>query len=500
MLRPCASASAICGAALATALSSTAAAQVTLVERVRIQGGFIAEQRPSPQQRIDDWHIGVLPDLTLISTTRRSEVSVGYGFNGRLHTDYPNQIAHTLSMSGRFDLSSRTTLLTSAFLSKSSITNLLLTTPTSQSPTTLLPTSASTDIVTAFVGQGLSHELSPTVRVQQSTSATFFTALEPAPPLDSFGGQLGASIERVWDRDAIGPEASVGYSLVRAAPPFRNQDVVLVNGGPHWRRDWNEQVSTTVAGGVAGLVSVSGSTSNVVAPFGRGNLLYTIEPGLGWSLTASTGVTPNPLTGQAIRAHQGSFQAFAPISEMRRIYGAATLGYLRGSLVDLTGRGDQSFNSANVDLELIWRPIDRIELFARYTFLAQIMDDARETTLPSFLRDSFLVGFGLSSQPAEVGRGRGRAGAGEPDGFPQRVDQRDAPGEREDGGGPDATSDRRERPPEGIGGTRWNFTTPARPSEDEDEHPRNQLTPRPAVPSPTRPNDMRAPQGPPRRP
>ncbi len=478
-------------------LSSTAAAQVALVERVRIQGGFLTEKRPAPQERLDDWHIGILPEIALVATTARSEVSVGYGFAGTLHTTYPNQIAHTLSLNGRFELSPRTTLLTNAFLSKTTMTNLLLTTPTTQSPTALLPTGTSTDIVNSTVGQALAHELTDHVRVEQNASATFFTALEPAPPLDSFGGQLGGSIERVWERDAIGPEATVGYSLIRAAPPFRDQDFILVNGGPHWRRDWSRTISTNVAAGVAGLISPDGSAENVVAPFARGAFLYTIEPGLGWSFTATTGVTPNPLTGQAIRAHQGVFNAFAPISTEAQLYAAATIGYLRGSLVDLAGTFDQSFHSANTDVELVWRPTPIVEVFARYTFLAQIMDDTSAVGLPSFLRDSFLVGFGLSSRPPDPTAGRGRAGIGDGEGFGQRVDQGDAPGGRDDEA-PDA-QERRERPPEGVSGTRWIFTTPARPAEDEDE-PRNQLTPRPAVPAPQqRPNDLRPPQNQPRR-
>ncbi|OJY15889.1 MAG: hypothetical protein BGO98_24830 [Myxococcales bacterium 68-20] len=495
MYRPCAIA--ICGAALATTLSSTAAAEVTLVERVRVQGGFIAEQRPAPFERINNWHLGILPDIVLTSRTARSEVSVGYEFSGALHTVYPSQIAHSLFLNGRFELSPQTTLLTNAFVTKTTMTNLLLTTPTTQSPTALLPTGTGTDLVMSTVGQALSHELSPFVRVGQRASATFFTALEPAPPIDSFGGQFGASLERVWERDAFGPEASVGYSIVRAAPPFRNQDFVLADGGPRWRRDWSRTISTTVAGGAAGLVSANGSSDTVVAPFARASFLYNIEPGLGWSVTASTGVTPNPLTGQAIQAHQGAFQAFTPISEPARLYGAATIGYLRGTLVDLSGRGDQSFHSANANVELIWRPTERIEVFGRYTFLAQIMDDMRSSTLPSFLRDSIFVGVGLSSHPRDLvdGRGRGRAGIGEAAEFGQRVDRGDAPGVRDEDG-TDALQEGRERPPAGVGGTRWNRTSPAGPGDDEDEQP-DRLAPRPSVPSP--PSEPRAPGNGPRR-
>jgi len=467
------SAIAICGALLTT-ISSTAAAQVTLVERVRVQGGFLTEQRPAPQPRIDDWHIGVLPEIALVAATPRSEVSVGYGFSGALHTSYPNQIAHTLSLNGRFELSPRTTLLTNAFLSKSTLTNLLLTTPTTQSPTTLLPTGTSTDTVTSTVGEALSYEVSPRVRAEQHATATFFTTLEPAPPLDSFGGLVGGSIERVWERDAIGPEATVGYSLIRAAPPFRDQDFILGNAGPHWRHDWSQRVSTLVAVGAAGLVSPDGSAQSFT-PFARGSFLYTIDTDLGWSLTASTGVTPNPLTGQAIQAHQAALHAFAPISTEARLYGAATIGYLRGALVDLSGDNDQSFHSANSDLELIWRPNDRIEVFGRYTFLAQIMDDASAVGLPSFLRDSFLVGFGLSSRPPELAAGRGRAGVGEGAGLPQRVDRGDAGAGGRDASAPDG-DERRERPPAGVNGTRWSEPAPAEPAENE-PRPANEQRP-----------------------
>jgi hypothetical protein len=469
---------AICCGALVSTLSPVAFAQVALVERVRVQGGFLTEKRPAPQERLDDWHAGVIPELSLVSISPRTAVSVTYGFSGALHTTYPNQIGHSLTLDGRFDLSPRTTLITSAFLSKSTLTNRLLTQPVAGTPTTLLPTGSSTDTVTATVGQGLAYEVSPNVRAEQHTSGTFFTALEPAPPLDSFAVVLGGSVERVWERDAVGPEASIGYSAIRAAPPFPDQDFILGNAGPHWRHDWSRTISTLVAGGAATLVSPNGSAETVIAPFARGSFLYTIDTGLGWSVTASTGVTPNPLTGQAIQAHQAAFNAFAPISTAHQIYASATVGYLRGALVDLAGSTDQGFHAANADIEIAWRPSDRVQIFGRYTFLAQIVDDASSpnVALPSFLRDSFLVGFSLSSHPPDIGagrRGRGRAGVGEGTQFPQRVDRAD--GARGGGGGggdenaPDA--ERRPRPPEGVNGTRWITTTPARPPEDQDRDP-----------------------------
>lgn len=474
------------GGALVTTLSSTVAAEVTWMERVRVQGGFITEERPAPAERLDDWHIGVLPELMLSASTERSEVDVGYGFSGALHTEYPNQTAHTLTLSGRFDLSRRTTLLTSAFLSKTSMTNLLLTTPTAQAPTSLLPSGTSTDIVNSNVGQALAYELTEEVRVEQTASATFYTALEPAPPLDSFGGLVGASIERSWDRDAIGVEASGGYSLVRAAPPFQSQDFVLVSGGPRWRRDWSRTINTNVAGGAAAIISPDGSTAGLVAPFARGALLYTIEPGLGFGVTATTGVTPNPLTGQAIRAHQASFNAFTPIVAEAQVYGAATIGYMRGSFVDLGGRFDQHFHAATADVEVLWRPRPLVEVFARYTFLGQLMDDTGAAGFPTFLRDSILIGFGISSRAGGIDeanmRARRRAAGG--GGFGQRVDRADVPaGPSEDR--PDALQEQRERPPEGVGGTRWNVTRP----EDADEQG-VQLTPRPGV-QPPRPEERR---------
>src|SRR5262249_51800450 len=152
----------------------------------------------------------------------------------------------------------------------------------------------STDIVTAGVNQGIGHEVTENVRAEQHVAGTYFTTLAPAPPLDSFAGTLGGSMERVWEHDAVGPEATVGYSLIRAAPPFRDQDFILGNAAPHWRRDWSRSVSTLLAAGVAGLVSPNGSAESVIAPFARGSLLYTVEDQTGFSLNVSTSVTPNP--------------------------------------------------------------------------------------------------------------------------------------------------------------------------------------------------------------
>lgn len=468
---PRSTALAIC-AALVTTLSSTASAQLSLVERVGLQDGLIVERRLPTEERRIDWQASLMPGISLVSITPRSELSVGYLLRGTLHAVGSSELAHSFLHNGRFELSPRTALFTSAVVTNTTLTNYLLTEPTSRLPTTLFPIGTSPSVLTGNVVEGLAHELGPRVRAEQLATGTFFRALAPAPPLDSFSAVLHGSVERVWERDAVGPEASVGFGLVRAAPPFQDQDYGFGDAGLHWRHDWSWTVSTLVAGGVAALVTPDGSAAPLVAPFAHGSLLYTLDVDAGLTLTASTGVTPNPLTGQALAAHRGSLRGAAPISRHARLYASATVGYLRGSLIDATGDEGRGFHAASSDLEIVWWPAPTVGAFGRYTFNVQLADD-RTGPLPSFMRDTFLAGFTLWSRPPEAAGQRGgmRGGSGDGVQFPQRVDRADGAAGRFEGDGADDQPRPSERPPEGVNGTRWNPATPARPTQSPDPEP-----------------------------
>jgi hypothetical protein len=442
------SAVAICGALLV--LAPCANAQTALIEGARVQAGYIHETRPATPA-VDDLSIGVLPELTLLSIAPRTRLSLTYALAGILHSFYASEIDNSLTLQAAFDVSKRTTLTLSAYAAQTTLNNYLLTQPAA---TTGAAIAGGTTVITTGVGQALSYELSPRVRVDELTSATYFKTLPPSVQLDSFNGTLGGSIERSWVKDGLGLEATAGYSNVNATAPTPDQSYVLGTLAPRWRHDWSRTVSSLVAAGASALLTPDGSADPLVLPFARGSLLYT--PGDStFELVAATGITPNLLTGQTLQSTDVSLRALTPISTRAQLFLVGSVGYSHGNLVDrVTPANQYGFDSGLGDAELLWQVSPYVQLFGHYSIIAQ--DAAIDASAiasgftPSFVRNSFLLGIALFSRSAAQGGGGGGGGAGgAPDvetRFPQRVDRTDS---TLGGGGEEAPRDQAQPPPRG---------------------------------------------------
>ena len=102
------------GAVLLT-LEASAQAEVTVTERLRIQGGFISQSPPPPAPRLEDLFIGAVPELGVFWARPSSLVSLNYQLTGAFHTlSGASEIANRLVLASLWDVSSRTTLLVSA--------------------------------------------------------------------------------------------------------------------------------------------------------------------------------------------------------------------------------------------------------------------------------------------------------------------------------------------------------------------------------------------------
>jgi hypothetical protein len=160
--------------------------------------------------------------------------------------------------------------------------------------------------------------------------------------------------------------------------------------------------------------------------YARGSLAYTVTD-VTVDLTASTSIIPAPLTGQVMRAHQGTLHGAAPISSHRRLFAAASIGYLHGDIVDRVNlANNQTFDTLLADVDLSWQVRPLVSLFARYQFVAQITETNQLGFNPSILRDMVLFGVLLSSRPPEASGSAWTDPAG-PTRLPQRVDRSDAP-------------------------------------------------------------------------
>jgi hypothetical protein len=194
---------------------------------------------------------------------------------------------------------------------------------------------------------------------------------------------------------------------------------MTVSLGPRWRHDFSDRLSTFAAAGGMLILSPDPGTGIVLASAARGSLLYTVGTAARLDLSATSGAEPNILTGQILRTHQVSLRASFPISERHRVFGGASIGYLRGGPVRVR-RANLSgdFQGVVVDADLSWLATESVQLFARYQVFDQVADSTPPISNPNVIRGAAIIGIQFSSQAP----GRAIVSFREP----QRVDRSDA--------------------------------------------------------------------------
>ncbi len=399
------------------AMPATAAAQDVVSERLRVQGGFTHEDR-SGQAGIDDVWLGGTPEISFVFAMPRTFTQLTYALTATAHTQLPFEIANRLTLGISHDVSKTTTVFGTAELFQTSLSNLLVSRPAAETELAVLP-AGDTRFVGARATEGLSWEASPLVRIGQSLDASMVTSLDSART-KSYLANATVSADRTWKYDALGVDARGGYASNQVTTRV-TQKTVAVSLGPHWRHDVSAQLSTFVAAGGTLILSPDPGTGIVLASAARGSLLYTVGASR-LDLTAVSGAEPNILTGQILRINQVSLRASFPISERHRVFGGASVGYLRGSDVFVRrANPSNDFQGALADAELTWLPAESLQVFARYQFYDQIADSAVDPASPlshpDLLRHSAIVGIQFFSEPPDrTPRFR----------EPQRVDRSDA--------------------------------------------------------------------------
>jgi hypothetical protein len=446
------SAIAVCVALVA--VSGHADADPAVAERLRVQGAYVTETQPAPQRRVHDVFVSAVPELSLVWQSRGSVVNLMYSLTGTLHPfSGASEIANRLALLSSFSVSKQTTLNLGAMAAQTSVTNLFISQPATGSTIAVFPP-AGARLITAQATQAIAHELTPRLRLDQQTDATFTTTLAPSPPLDTFTFGAGLGLERMWRYDGVGVETRAIYAVVRTAPPTPVQKVATTTLGPRWRHDWSRSLSSLVTVGGTLVSRLDSGVEPVVAEYARGSLLYTVDE-TSAGLTVGTGVVPNPLTRQLVHAHSASVYCATPLSRRARVYAGGSVGVQRANLIDPPpANTDVRFDSVLTDVEVTWAVSPLVQIFGRYQFFAQFGESTAVGANPSFLRDLFLVGVQLSSRPPMNARA-GRSSVMEPEvvtGVPQRVDRSDA--------ATDSTV-QETSPPEG------DTPVPAQPAEEE---------------------------------
>ncbi len=397
-------------------LPATASAQAGLTERLRIQGGYTYVQNTQPP---DDRWAGVAPELSYTVLEPLWMLRVTYGFAANVHTTFPVDISNRLSLASSFELSKRTSLLLNADATETTIASLLATQPANNAVIGALPP-GDTHLLATNAAEGISYELGPVVTMTEGVNGSYVTSFGSGPTVDNIFGGAYLGLERLWKKDSLGLDGRMGYARTRTDPlplaTFYNASLA-----PKWRHDINRQFTASLSTGATIVWSPDQHTKPKLGPFIQASLLYA------WSDSTlegvyTTGFVPNQLTAQLLQSDQITIHATTLLSVRHHISGAASAGFVHGTLVNL--RTDlptpPGFNSYVADAELDWSPAEAVTLFTRYQFLDQITDQQANTTAtPPIVRNAVIVGIQLSSRADDL-RVPGR--------FPQRVDRGDAPG------------------------------------------------------------------------
>jgi hypothetical protein len=406
-------------AAVAAALALAArpaAAQGGLTARARYLGGYTHESPATLGSPHDLW-TGVVPELSYLHVDLRWVLRSTYAFTAALHTRNATEVANRITLLSSFEATRRLSLLFLADANQTSLSNYLITRPLFETSVVAVPTSNSR-LLTSTASQGLRWEATPRVFLGQSLDATYVMSLDPEIAIENVFANAGLTLDRAWKRDAIGGELRVGYASVDT-PPAPAQNAVTITATPRWRRDLTASLSTSIAAGASVAFSPEGDPQPVLLPFGRAALLYTSETTTA-ELGYVGGVQPTTLTGQILRSHLVSMRAITPLSERHHVMLGGSIGYLRGSAIDL--RGDSApppnLDALLADADVSWLVNDWLSLFARGLFLAQDTGAAA----PRYHREALIVGFQLSTRAPD--------GVAIPLRFPQRIDQADATRQR----------------------------------------------------------------------
>lgn len=410
-------AAAACGAVVASALLPRTAAANDLVPSVAVQTGVTFTR--SPGNDSNNYFVAATPQLSYFIDGERSLAAITYSFTGSLNSFLPNGVANSLAIATSHELSPKTRLLLGANALQSLIGNYLLVRRAAATQLGALPP-LNTSLLTVGVSQGISHELSPVVRLSQSVAGTYVTSLDPDVLLRNYLATTTVGLDRSWEFDALGAELSAQYART-FFPPRPAVQAMTVSLGPTWDHDLSPTLSTSLSASAQLAFSPDPGTTPRIGPAGRASILYSSE-GSGIGLDYVGGITPNLLLGTLLQSHTVTLRGFTPLSERYKVIFGTSGGFLHGKNVDLSGTGAfaNEFDAVLHDADVTWAATDYLSLFVRYQFIGQSSGEGLGAT-PPIVRHGAILGVELfASRPPE----RSRLPPGR---FPKRVDRGDAP-------------------------------------------------------------------------
>ena len=376
-------------------LSVPVGAQTASVsERIRIQGAYAHQDRQTPS---DDVAAQAVPELSFLLVGKRTQLRVTYTLLASVHTALPVDFSNRLLLSSSFELTKRTTLLVSAEGGQSSVGNALVTRGADQAAVGTLPSSR-TQLVNAHVSEALAWEASPVVRLGEAADASYVTTLDAPTASASTFANVVLSADRSWVRDAIGVDLRAAYGRTEAdgTPTLTS---IPFSVTPHYRRDLDASLSVYAAAGPVVIYSPDPGSPTLVRPYVSAIGDYLVGDDTTVELDGSIGTQPSALTSQLLYAENANLRLTVPISRHHRVRGAATLGYMHGSVLARRDGVVQppAFDTVVADAGATWDATPLVGIFARYQLYDQLASTANGVATPSLLRSVVFVGIQLSS-------------------------------------------------------------------------------------------------------
>ena len=417
---------AVCGT---LALWASPSAADDIIPALTLQTGVTYTR--SPGNDSDDYFVAATPSVSYFLEGDRTLAIFRYAFTGSLNSVLPNGIANELSALASYDVAPRTRLLFGAGALQALIGNYLVVRRSAATQFGGLPP-LNTSLLTVSVTQGLSHEITPVVRLIQGVTGTYVTSLDPDVQLRNYLATASVGVARSWEFDALGGDLSFQYART-FLPPLPTLQIMTVAAGPTWDHDFTPNLSMSAGLSAQLIFSPDPKTTPQIGPAAVGTLFYASQ-GSGIGLELLYGVQPNVLLGQLLRSEQATLRGFTPLSERFNVVLGLSGGYLHGENVDLGGGGrfNNTFDAVLHDADITWAATDSLAVFVRYQFIGQGKADGFGGS-PAIVRHGAILGmdlFGARPPP------RSRLPQGK---FPQRVDGADGPQlARPGGAGPGA--------------------------------------------------------------
>ena len=229
-----------------------------LLPSFSVQTGATFIRSPVQDGKIDDYFVAATPALTWFIDGERTLYSITYAFTGSLNSTLPNSVSNSLALATATDVGPNTRLLFGASALQSLLGNYLLVRRASDTRIGGL-NQLNTSLLTVQGTQGIAHDFTPVLRLNQGVTATYFTSLDPEVDLSNFVATATVGMSRSWEFDAVGGELGFQYARTQAAP-FEST-AFTVSAGPTWDHD----LSRTFTLSLAAAVQVAFSPGSVVA-------------------------------------------------------------------------------------------------------------------------------------------------------------------------------------------------------------------------------------------